>query len=150
MRYCIELTRCERCDGGYIIAWRGETALAWRLALDMVKRLPVRQRAFLEDERAWWIDAAAFLRLDDVFSNFTDALDAGADADARPPRMPANVAQAFAALHLATDAPASIVQAVYKHLARVYHPDAGGDEVSMKRLNAAYELARGWAEQHAA
>jgi hypothetical protein len=62
--------------------------------------------------------------------------------------VPAQVREAFAALHLHPDAPALVVQAVYRALARQAHPDiAGGDEATMKRINLAYERAREWAER---
>lgn len=145
-----ELIWCEWRNNGVVIAWRASNSAYWRMALDAVRALPVPQRVYLAEERLWWIDRAAFATLgSDVFSNFNDAR-FFAEETATMPVMPSEVVQAFAALHLTPDAPVTAVQAVYRALARQHHPDAGGDELTMKRLNAVYELARGWAEQHAA
>jgi DnaJ-class molecular chaperone len=46
------------------------------------------------------------------------------------------------ALHLKPTAPPELVQAAYKCLARIHHPDHGGDNESMRRLNAAYDRVR--------
>lgn len=43
----------------------------------------------------------------------------------------------YAALHLLPTAPPELVAAAYKTLARIHHPDAGGDTATMQRLNAA-------------
>ncbi len=64
--------------------------------------------------------------------------------------VPADVAQALAALYVAPDAPAVVVSAAYRALAKTTHPDAGGDTATMQRLNLAYELAAAWASQHGA
>lgn len=45
----------------------------------------------------------------------------------------------FAVLHLLPTAPSEVIRAVYKTLAVMYHPDTGGDEEQMKRLNAALD-----------
>jgi len=36
-------------------------------------------------------------------------------------------------------APLELVKAAYKTLARLYHPDQGGSEDEMKRINVAYK-----------
>ena len=45
----------------------------------------------------------------------------------------------FATLHLLPSAPAAVVSAAYKALARLHHPDRGGDHNAMLRINRAYE-----------
>jgi hypothetical protein len=47
-------------------------------------------------------------------------------------------AQAFAELHLAENAPAEVIRSAYLRLARIHHPDNGGDANRMKAINAAY------------
>ncbi len=44
----------------------------------------------------------------------------------------------YAALYLLPDAPWEVVQAVYRVLARLYHPDTGGSTQRMVEINAAY------------
>jgi hypothetical protein len=43
------------------------------------------------------------------------------------------------ALYVCQSAPPEVVRAAYRALSRTHHPDAGGDLVSMQRLNDAYE-----------
>lgn len=45
----------------------------------------------------------------------------------------------FAALYLLPGAPAEVVRAVYRTLARLNHPDKGGDTARMQEINAAFE-----------
>ncbi len=45
---------------------------------------------------------------------------------------------AYAALHLLPSAPRELVQAAYRTLAKLNHPDIGGDEEQMKLINSAY------------
>jgi hypothetical protein len=45
-----------------------------------------------------------------------------------------------AVLFVTSDAPKQVIEAAYKALARLYHPDVpGGDNAKMERLNVAYE-----------
>lgn len=148
-----ELTRCAWRDDGLVITWRALNTPYWHMALDAVRNLPTNKRVYIPAERAWWVAYDAFVGLgSDVFSNFEKSFAAAKDISDDPPapQIPVEVTQAYAALHVTLDAPASVVQAAYRALSRVYHPDNGGDELTMKRLNAAYEVARRWAEQHAA
>lgn len=49
----------------------------------------------------------------------------------------------YAALHIANDAPLAVAEAAYKTLAKLYHPDVGGNAETMKALNAAIAYIRG-------
>lgn len=51
--------------------------------------------------------------------------------------------KAFATLYLLPTAPAEVAQAVYRVLAKQYHPDYGGDLEKMKQINAAYDVVKG-------
>jgi hypothetical protein len=46
---------------------------------------------------------------------------------------------AFMVLHLRESAPPELIQAAYKTLARLAHPDTGGDTLAMQRINRAYD-----------
>jgi hypothetical protein len=70
---------------------------------------------------------------------------AAAPTDEIPPEIRA----AFGQLHLLPSAPAPVVQAVYRALARQHHPDTGGELEIMKAVNLAYATARVWAEHGA-
>ena len=49
------------------------------------------------------------------------------------------IANAYAVMWLRPGAPLSVVKAAYRALATLYHPDAGGDSLAMRRLNDAYQ-----------
>lgn len=48
----------------------------------------------------------------------------------------------FALLHLLPTAPLAVIEASYRALARLHHPDAGGNAEHMKRLNAARDALK--------
>lgn len=50
--------------------------------------------------------------------------------------------EAFETLFLLPGAPASVVEAAYRALAKIHHPDRGGDPKRMSVLNAAYSAIR--------
>lgn len=52
------------------------------------------------------------------------------------------LSQAYSALHLTKDAPLPVVEAVYRTLAKIHHPDLGGDVERMKEINLAYEKVK--------
>ena len=45
-------------------------------------------------------------------------------------------------LHLLPSAPPELIAGAYRILARLHHPDVGGDAETMNRLNAARDLLR--------
>jgi hypothetical protein len=49
----------------------------------------------------------------------------------------------FTLLHLLPTAPLAVIEASYRALARLHHPDAGGNAEYMKRLNAARDALKG-------
>jgi curved DNA-binding protein CbpA len=51
----------------------------------------------------------------------------------------AELADCFAVLHLRPTAPPPLVDSAYRVLARLNHPDSGGDGENMKKINMAYE-----------
>jgi hypothetical protein len=53
-----------------------------------------------------------------------------------------NKEQAYAALYLTADAPTAIVDAAWKVLAKMHHPDVGGDALTFTRISGAYDLIK--------
>ena len=49
---------------------------------------------------------------------------------------------AYTTLHLLPSAPSSTVSAVWRSLARVSHPDQGGDPEAFRRYSEAYSLIK--------
>lgn len=60
----------------------------------------------------------------------------------RRPGPPRQRSGAEATLFCLPDAPPEVLRAAFKALARLHHPDVGGSEESMKRINAAMEELR--------
>jgi curved DNA-binding protein CbpA len=48
----------------------------------------------------------------------------------------------YIVLHLRPTAPPELVNAAHKVLAKLNHPDAGGDTITMQRINSAVESIR--------
>jgi hypothetical protein len=57
-----------------------------------------------------------------------------------PPRSP--LSEAYRTLQVAEDAPWELIRAAHKALARVHHPDFGGDTERMKSINAAFDTLK--------
>jgi hypothetical protein len=53
----------------------------------------------------------------------------------------------FAVMHLLPTAPSAIVDAVYRALAKIHHPDVGGDEETFKTIVEAYDRIKQSAER---
>jgi hypothetical protein len=45
-------------------------------------------------------------------------------------------------LHLLPTAPVELIESAYRTLARLHHPDRGGDELAMQRINGAYDALK--------
>lgn len=48
----------------------------------------------------------------------------------------------FTVLHLLPSAPPEVVDAAYRAMAKIFHPDAGGATNDMQRINAAYDAIK--------
>jgi hypothetical protein len=106
--------------------------------------IPARSRTYDPSARTWTVwppydrDAVRLVR-----AHFP----AGAPSESRARRpaapIPINpVERAYLVLHLREDAPDGLIEAAYRYLARAAHPDRGGDDAAMARLNSAVELLR--------
>lgn len=125
-----------------IIRWHdGAVSCAFPFDRQVVARLkadiPARHRSYDRLTKSWTVaqpyawHAECILR--EAFE-FVDVEDAGAAP------IPIRTADAdFAELHLLSSAPAELIEAAYRCLARSRHPDIGGDTVAMQRLNNAYD-----------
>jgi hypothetical protein len=57
-------------------------------------------------------------------------------------RMDSPSACPYGVLHLQPEAPFEVVQAAYRALSKLHHPDAGGDAERMQQINAAYWILK--------
>lgn len=101
--------------------------------------IPFNHRKWDPDSKLWWVDDAHFstaLRLAHRF--FDDVRDRTGDPEPKAESTSA-LANPYSVLYLLPTAPTPVVKAVYRCLAKMCHPDAGGDAERMKLINRAYE-----------
>ena len=104
----------------------------------------------------WWVSESGAEGYLDVFDNFREvARAAGLLSDGRqqqePPKPPPvrETLTPFGAMYLRDNAPDEVVDAAYRALAKMRHPDLAHNDIerherteAMKRLNLAYEAAK--------
>lgn len=119
----------------YIIASDGwvETAFDWDpTVITMLKgNIPPSQRRFDLDAKIWRIHQIAWPRMLDVFR------DCGYEVPNAPANAALTMAQSggpYAVLYVTLEAPMEVVEAAYKALARIYHPDGGSSPSHEKML----------------
>ncbi len=126
--------------------WDGAVALTFpfdRWLVDALKaEISGHARTYDPMAKSWTVAPAyAGIATRLMYQAFTDVeiIDAAAGTADRggDPREAALIA-----LHLRPTAPPELVDAAYKCLARLHHPDAGGDTITMQRINHAVESIR--------
>lgn len=112
------------------------------LVTDIKDAVPFRFRAYDSQTKQWTIDAAyADVAIRLLLRHFPNA--------SVPPRWrfrspweepptPDRGADDYRVLHLLPTAPVELIETAYRTLARLHHPDRGGDVLAMQRVNAAY------------
>lgn len=106
--------------------------------------IPATERGFHRGTKIWtvsasWAERAVML----LGFHFPDLEVVRPHAHAAPPAPLRTADPAFAELHLLPSAPPALVEAAYRLLARLTHPDVGGDGDRMAALNhAVAELRR--------
>ncbi len=130
---------------------------------DLKRRIPPSLRNYNPVWKAWFIkrEAVPYLcewisRAEDTFSAIVEG-DPGpwtkyrrpeweSAYDAPPPSWPRAVpseVEAYAALCLLPSAPAPLIKAAYRELAKLHHPDKGGDSAAMQKVNNAFDVLKG-------
>ncbi|HXG66833.1 MAG TPA: hypothetical protein VNO70_17150 [Blastocatellia bacterium] len=110
------------------------------LALEEFKEIVPRNcRRYQAEGKYWFVDLRAERRLNRWLAWAESRFDAQVIDERRrteyPPTDP--MADAYKVLHLLPSAPLPVVQAARKALARLHHPDLGGDAERMKAINNA-------------
>lgn len=88
--------------------------------------IPIEHRYWSPELNAWC-----------VLDKYVDACHQLGSAALSPPTP--SISDDFAILHLRRDAPMVIIHAAFRALARLHHPDLGGDEKTFKQISGAYE-----------
>jgi hypothetical protein len=127
-----------------VYRWDGTVAVAFPFDRDVVDELkhqiPAPYRAWDPESREWlislgWAQVAIEI-LRSAFGHVELEQFTSRRADPEPIR---TSDPTYAELHLLPSAPWPVVEAVYRAMARMNHPDKGGDCEQMKRVNLAYE-----------
>ena len=111
--------------------------------VDLLKReIPAHARSYDPDDKAWTVTAAYATRAVDLLLRcFPDARIERPGARPGPAPQP-SPARPFAVLHLLPSAPPELIDAAYRTLARLHHPDVGGDPEAMRALNDARDALK--------
>ena len=143
-----------RTYSGFHVKLKSDDPQAFRLCIDTLKSsIAPDQRSYNPTTREWFVDEDATDRmrrwLEYCRANLyaeVEWLDGAADADPDaewkpPPSKPRPKSiDPYRTLHLLPSAPPEVIRAAFKALAMKHHPDHGGDEEQMKRLNAAFKM----------
>jgi hypothetical protein len=128
--------RIVRRDGAATLTFPFD---AW--LVDALKaEIPGHARTYDPVAKSWTVAPAyagiAIRLMCQVFSD-VEIIDAGAGPTKRRAGDPRE--SALVVLHLRPTAPPELVDAAYRCLARLHHPDRGGDHDAMLALNQAYD-----------
>jgi hypothetical protein len=106
--------------------------------IDLLKRnIPVHARSFDPDDKTRTVIAAYATRAVNLLLQcFPDARIERPGTRPEPASQP-SPARPFAVLHLLPSAPPELIDAAYRTLAQLHHPDVGGDPEAMRALNDA-------------
>jgi len=121
----------EASDGGY---WLETPAYNADYIADLKGELPNGARRWNGELGLWWVHPEFFPMARQIVERHYVLTDCPALPDG---------AGAWATLWLRPGAPVEVIRAVYRALARLHHPDVGGDSATMQRINAAYERLTG-------
>ncbi len=130
----------RRWDGAVVLTFPYD---AWLIEA-LKSEIPAHARSYDADRKAWTVTrpyagrALAILRV--VFPDAETGDDATGRASQATPTAPTDAA--LAVLHLRSSASPPLIEAAYRVLARMHHPDAGGDAEQMRSINAAVETLR--------
>ena len=105
--------------------------------------VPARRRKWNPDTKEWWLgDLGELLAVRSILRRYDLLVDnQGADAPWEEPQPGiSRQAEAYKALWLREGAPPELVKAAHRTLAKLHHPDRGGDLATMQQINQAYEL----------
>jgi hypothetical protein len=148
----------ERTESGHHVRLSSDDRGAFHLAIDSLKSfVQGSYRSYNPATKQWFIDEGATYSLQrwevychNVLHAETQWADKPYEARERtytpPPRKPRGVEsehEAYQVLHLLPSAPAPLIKAAYRELAKIKHPDHGGDDEEMKRINSAFDVLKG-------
>ena len=99
-------------------------------------------RKYDADNRRWLFCPEAMPDVFDTLNAYGIGYDGAKTPPPPPPPSLMNRQMALAQLFLLPNAPADVITAVFRVLAKKYHPDTGGSTEQMQQLNAAMEVIK--------
>jgi hypothetical protein len=125
----------------------GEALLTFPYCPTFIERLkqavPFRYRTYDPPTKAWTVSPEfADLAIDLLLERFPDAETPRRAHGASLPMTREKGSDHFRILHLRETAPVELIEASYRVLARLNHPDAGGSTEAMQAINGAYAALR--------
>jgi hypothetical protein len=123
----------------------GDVALRFpyngRLVELLKRKIPSYARQYAPDDKTWTVAAPyAEFAVDLLRRHFPDPRIERPGT--RPDLHPSSAARPFAVLHLLPSAPPDLIEGAYRILARLHHPDVGGDPEAMRALNEARDALK--------
>ncbi len=114
-----------------------------RLVELLKAEIPAYARSYDPESNTWSVAAPyAAIAVNLLRGRFPDARIEGNHRRAESRPGAGAPSEHFALLHLLPSAPVELIGASYRVLARLHHPDVGGDAEHMKRLNAARDAMK--------
>jgi len=131
----------EEAGPRLLVRWGG--AGFDELKADFRRRFPRhREAVYLPEQKAWSLPREHMRGLEAWLALWFDQEAVAWERPARrqAPAQALALASSYQVLYLVEGAPAELVEAARRVLAKRYHPDAGGDEETMRAINAAADL----------
>ena len=125
-----------RTQAGDIIL---KTPFVGKFIDEMKNMIPKQYRVWHPVEKVWHVDelfAEEIQQLVDYYFPDTETIDLARAS------MAAAVPSWAKVLYIQADAPPEVVEAAYRALSKLHHPDRGGSVETMKKINLAIEQAR--------
>lgn len=121
-------------DGAAIIRFE----FSYSVVEELKARIPAYARSYDAGSKAWTVISGPFVDVAiDVLEDCFRASNVYIADDRTRVSRASSSTDPYAALHLLPSAPPELVKAAYKTLARLNHPDTGGDTTAMQQINAA-------------
>jgi len=101
--------------------------------------VPAHARSYDPEAKAWFVDVPYAPRIIALFRRTFPDAHIDQDEPARPePNRERGITTMYGTLCLTAEAPPELVASAYRILAKLHHPDRGGNDERMRQINAAY------------
>jgi hypothetical protein len=104
--------------------------------------VPPHSRRYDPADRAWYVARAYGDEIRRLLEAVFLDVEIGHERSAYTPPSNSTPATSYTVLHLQPSAPPELVEAAFKCLSKLYHPDRGGDTEKMQALNEAVSILR--------